>query len=197
MTARAGNRRFWCLTIMTALRAHTKAPYKTDLHRKTRRALNRPWAARTEVERRGGRRGHEDQRRVHQRGLRTGAAGRRRILTAERFLVKRTHRNLRWDFVRVSRLRFRPRATRSRTKIVQGWPKLWANFKALIGTFTQSVGPSLAIWASPVQFPFRRLRAPSAARWGGRTGSTSTPITPTSAGPSKTGPLIPTYGSPV
>ena len=28
-TARAGNRRFWMLS---ALRAHTKAPYKTDLH---------------------------------------------------------------------------------------------------------------------------------------------------------------------
>jgi hypothetical protein len=41
---RAGNRRFWCLS---ALRAHTKAPYKTDFHRKTLRALNRPWAART------------------------------------------------------------------------------------------------------------------------------------------------------
>jgi hypothetical protein len=38
-SARAGNRCFWCLS---ALRAHTKAPYKTDLHRKTLRALNRP-----------------------------------------------------------------------------------------------------------------------------------------------------------
>ena len=38
-TARAGNRRFWCLS---ALRAHTKAPYKTDLHRKTLMALNHP-----------------------------------------------------------------------------------------------------------------------------------------------------------
>jgi hypothetical protein len=35
---------------------------------------------------------------------------------------------------------------------VQGRPKLWANFKALIGIFSQSVGPSLAIWASPVHF---------------------------------------------
>ena len=43
-SCRAGNRRFWQLS---ALRAHTKAPYKTDLHRKTRRALNRSWAART------------------------------------------------------------------------------------------------------------------------------------------------------
>ena len=43
-TARAGNRRFWCLS---ALRAHTKAPYKMDFHRKTLRALNRPKAART------------------------------------------------------------------------------------------------------------------------------------------------------
>ena len=38
------------------------------------------------------------------------------------------------------------------TKIVQGWPKLWANVRALIGIFSQSVGPSLAIWANPVQF---------------------------------------------
>jgi hypothetical protein len=29
-------------------------------------------------------------------------------------------------------------------KIIQGWPKLWANFRALIGIFIQSVGPSLA-----------------------------------------------------
>ena len=40
------------------------------------------------------------------------------------------------------------------TKIVQGWPKLWANFMALVGIFTQSIGPSLAIWANPVQFSF-------------------------------------------
>ena len=38
-TARAGNRRFW---LLSALRAHTKAPYKIDFHRKTRTALNRP-----------------------------------------------------------------------------------------------------------------------------------------------------------
>ena len=40
------------------------------------------------------------------------------------------------------------------TKIVQGWPKLWANFRALIGIFSQIIGPSLAIWANPVQFSF-------------------------------------------
>jgi hypothetical protein len=40
------------------------------------------------------------------------------------------------------------------TKIVQGWPKLWADFRALTGIFSQSVGPSLAIWANPVQFSF-------------------------------------------
>jgi hypothetical protein len=39
LAARAGNRRFWRLS---ALRAHTKAPYKTDLNRKTLRALKRP-----------------------------------------------------------------------------------------------------------------------------------------------------------
>jgi hypothetical protein len=37
------------------------------------------------------------------------------------------------------------------TKIVQGWPKFWANFRARIGIFSQSVGPSLAIWTNPEQ----------------------------------------------
>ena len=32
---------------LSALRAHPKAPSKMDFHRKTLRALNRPWAART------------------------------------------------------------------------------------------------------------------------------------------------------
>ena len=45
VSARAGNRRFRPLS---ALRAHTKAPYKTDLHRKTLMALNRPGTARTD-----------------------------------------------------------------------------------------------------------------------------------------------------
>jgi hypothetical protein len=36
---------------------------------------------------------------------------------------------------------------------------LWANFKALIGIFSQSVGPSLAIWANPVQFSSKWPRA--------------------------------------
>jgi hypothetical protein len=43
-SARAGNRRFRSLS---ALRAHTKAPYKIDFHRKTLWALNRPGRART------------------------------------------------------------------------------------------------------------------------------------------------------
>jgi hypothetical protein len=43
-------------------------------------------------------------------------------------------------------------AARAVTKIVQGWPKLWANFRALIWIFSQRVGPSLAVWANPVQF---------------------------------------------
>jgi hypothetical protein len=43
----------------------------------------------------------------------------------------------------------------SLTKIAQGWPKLWASFRALIGMiFSQTVGPSLAIWVNPVQFSF-------------------------------------------
>jgi hypothetical protein len=41
---------------------------------------------------------------------------------------------------------------RSKTKIVQGWPKLWANFQALIGIFSQIVGPSLTIWVNPDTF---------------------------------------------
>jgi hypothetical protein len=49
-----------------------------------------------------------------------------------------------------------PRPTAARrprlTKIAQGWPKLWAYFRARIGIFSQSVGPSLTIWASPVHF---------------------------------------------
>jgi hypothetical protein len=45
MTARAGNHRFG---LLSALRAHTKAPYKNDLLRETLRALNRPRMARTE-----------------------------------------------------------------------------------------------------------------------------------------------------
>jgi hypothetical protein len=43
-------------------------------------------------------------------------------------------------------------------KVVQGWPKFWANFRALIGIFSQSVGPSLTIWANPVQFSRYRPR---------------------------------------
>ena len=41
---------------------------------------------------------------------------------------------------------------KARTKILQGWPKLWTNFRALIGIFSQSLGLSLAIWANPVEF---------------------------------------------
>ena len=32
----------------------------------------------------------------------------------------------------------------------------WANFRALIEIFSKNVGPSIAIWASPVQFSFHR-----------------------------------------
>ena len=42
------------------------------------------------------------------------------------------------------------------TKLVQGWPKLWTNFRALIGIFGQSVGSSCAIGANPVQFSLLR-----------------------------------------
>jgi hypothetical protein len=43
-----------------------------------------------------------------------------------------------------------------KTKIVHArCPNFWANVKALIGIFRQSVGPSLAIWANLVQFSFK------------------------------------------
>ena len=42
----------------------------------------------------------------------------------------------------------------TQTEIGQGWPKFWANFRTLVGIFSQIVGPSLAIWANPVQFLF-------------------------------------------
>ena len=38
------------------------------------------------------------------------------------------------------------------TKIVQGWPKLWANFRALIGVLSKSVGPASQFGPNPVQF---------------------------------------------
>ena len=47
-----------------------------------------------------------------------------------------------------------PRASAPSNETAQGWPKLWANFKALVGICSQSVGPSPAIWANPVQFSF-------------------------------------------
>jgi hypothetical protein len=34
------------------------------------------------------------------------------------------------------------------TKIAQGWPKFWPNFRARIGIFIQSVGPGLAVGVS-------------------------------------------------
>jgi hypothetical protein len=50
---------------------------------------------------------------------------------------------------------------------------LWANFMALIGIFSQSVGPSFGIWANPVHFSLSgeeeggELRNPTAAPCGG------------------------------
>jgi hypothetical protein len=38
------------------------------------------------------------------------------------------------------------------TKIVHGWPKLWAKFRDIIGIFSQNARPSLTIWVNPVQF---------------------------------------------
>jgi hypothetical protein len=42
---------------------------------------------------------------------------------------------------RPSRAWLRATLPRAATKIAQGWPKLWANFKAIIGIFRQSVAP--------------------------------------------------------
>jgi hypothetical protein len=48
-------------------------------------------------------------------------------------------------------------------------PKLCANFRALRGLFSRSVGPSLTIWANPIQFlflpplPLRKEPVPLAA----------------------------------
>ena len=60
------------------------------------------------------------------------------------------------------------------TIIVQGRPKLRANFRALVGIFSQSVGPSLAIWANPVQFSLGErgeLRRPCQAARAERAGA--------------------------
>jgi hypothetical protein len=54
------------------------------------------------------------------------------------------------------------------TKVGPGRPKLWANFRALVGILSQIVGPSLAIWANPAQFSFlviSRLRCSDEVRW--------------------------------
>jgi hypothetical protein len=65
----------------------------------------------------------------------------------------------------------------AKTKIVQGWPKFWANFRAQIGKSSQSVGPSLAIWANPVQLSVKRQcdNAPQARRTSMQAASASAP----------------------
>jgi hypothetical protein len=54
----------------------------------------------------------------------------------------------------------------TQTKIIEDWPKLSANFRALIGVFSQTSGPSLPIWANPVQFRYSgtQCRAGAGAR---------------------------------
>ena len=52
----------------------------------------------------------------------------------------------------------RRRAARIKRKLHRVGPNLWANFKAIIGIFSPSVGPSLAIWANPVQFSFQLIQ---------------------------------------
>ena len=45
---------------------------------------------------------------------------------------------------------------------------MWVNIKALIGIFSQNVGPSLAIWANPVQLSFVCRRGFAALRQASR-----------------------------
>jgi hypothetical protein len=56
---------------------------------------------------------------------------------------------------RTARQRWAARFRRPQTKLVQGWPKLWANFRALVGIFSHTVGSSRAIGANPAQFSFQ------------------------------------------
>ena len=59
------------------------------------------------------------------------------------------------------------------TKVVQGWPKFWTNFRVLVGAFSQSVGPSLAIYATLTwaSLPTRWQRMPALRRVKGSGGS--------------------------
>jgi hypothetical protein len=51
---------------------------------------------------------------------------------------------------------------RQETKSVQGWPKLWGNFRDLIGIFSQSVGPNPQFGPTLCSFRFRAPADPYA-----------------------------------
>jgi hypothetical protein len=56
-----------------------------------------------------------------------------------------------------------PRAPK--TKMVQGWRKLWVNFRYLIGIFSQNAGSTCEFWVNPVDFTLDNWaeRSPTAA----------------------------------
>ena len=65
-----------------------------------------------------------------------------------------------------------PCSHRCETRNSQGWPKLWADFKTLIGIFSQNSEPTYEFsWANPANFRFELRRATSA---GPHAGATST-----------------------
>jgi hypothetical protein len=70
-TARAGNRR---IQLLSALRAHTKAPHKDDILRRTLRALKRPRRARR-TDAGGQAHGHRRQRDAEHTHLSRGSKG--------------------------------------------------------------------------------------------------------------------------
>jgi hypothetical protein len=63
-----------------------------------------------------------------------------------------------------------PCSHRCETRNPQGWPKLWANFKTLIGIFSQNSGPTYEFsWANPANFRFELGCATSAGPCAGAT----------------------------
>ena len=99
-SARAENRRFWRLS---ALCAHTKAPYKTNLLRRTLRPLERPTMART-VQRVAAARGRGQDDRLHAAHPRRAEAQRRAVrghghLRDLLVVAQRVRRELPWRLV--------------------------------------------------------------------------------------------------
>jgi hypothetical protein len=50
------------------------------------------------------------------------------------------------------------------TRNSQGWPRIWANFKHLIGILSQNSGPTCEFWANPMKFTFTGPRAGTSCR---------------------------------